>query len=113
MTVQENPWIFNQKLLSMDQEIANLKAMINVAKGILTVYINDGTNLIPAKRGSVIELFAGYYDELLDLTNTSNYGKIVSTQYTIELRNETASKLELASIIPERSKCDSFGKYRS
>jgi hypothetical protein len=89
-----------QKLLSMDQEIANLKAMINVAKGVLSVYINDGTNLIPVKRGTVIELFAGYYDELLDLTNLSNYGKIVSKQYTIELRNETASKLELASIIP-------------
>lgn len=89
-----------QKLLSMDQEIANLKAMISVAKGVLSVYINDGTNLIPVKRGSVVEVFAGYYNELLDLTNQLNYGKIVSTQYTIELRNETASKLELASIIP-------------
>jgi hypothetical protein len=91
-----------QKLLSMDQEIANLKAMISVAKGVLTVYINDGTNVIPVKRGSVVELFAGYYNEYFNISTTTdlNNGKILSTQYTIELRNETASQLELSSIIP-------------
>lgn len=89
-----------QKILAMDQEIASLKAMITVAKGVLTVYINDGTNSIPVKRGTVVELFAGYYNELLDLTNLSNRGKIITKTYTVELRNETASPLELASIIP-------------
>jgi hypothetical protein len=89
-----------QKLLAMDQEIASLRALITVAKGVLTVYIKDGNNFIQAKRGSFIELFAGYYNEILDLSNPSNYGKIVTVNYNIELRNETASPLELASIIP-------------
>jgi hypothetical protein len=89
-----------QKLLAMDQEIAALKAMITVAKGVLTVYINDGKNSISVKKGTVVELFAGYYSDLLDLTVATNYGKITTTSYNIELRNETASKLELASIIP-------------
>lgn len=89
-----------QKILAMDREIASLKALISVAKGVLTVYVRDGNNLIKVNRGSLVEIFAGYYDEQVDLTVASNYGKIVSTTYTIELRNETASPLELASIIP-------------
>ncbi len=89
-----------QKILAMDKEIASLKALISVAKGVLTVYIKSGSDLIKVNRGSVVELFAGYYDELVDLTNFSNYGKIVSVLYSIQLRNETASPLELASIIP-------------
>ena len=89
-----------QKLIAMDKEIATLKALISVAKGVLTVYVKSGNDLIKVNRGSVVELFAGYYDELIDLTSSSNYGKIVTVQYSVELRNETASPLELASIIP-------------
>lgn len=90
-----------QKILAMDQEIASLKALISVAKGVLSVFVKDNIgNTISVKRGSVVELFTGYYSELLDLTNISNYGKIVSSLYTIELRNDTASPLELSSIIP-------------
>ena len=89
-----------QKLIAMDKEIATLKALISVAKGVLTVYVKSGNDLIKVNRGSVVELFAGYYDELIDLTNSSNYGKIVTVQYSVELRNDTASPLELASIIP-------------
>jgi hypothetical protein len=90
-----------QKLLSMDREISSLKALIAVAKGVLSVYVKDNTgNTISVKRGSVVELFSGYYNELLDLSDASNYGKIISSLYTIELRNDTASPLELSSIIP-------------
>lgn len=89
-----------QKILAMDKEIASLKSMISVAKGVLSVYVRSGNDLIKVNRGSVVELFAGYYDELLDLTSATNYGKIVSSLYSIELRNDTASPLELASIIP-------------
>lgn len=89
-----------QKIIEMDKEIASLKALISVAKGVLTVYVKSGNDLIKVNRGSVVELFAGYYNELIDLTNSNNYGKIVTVQYSVELRNETASPLELASIIP-------------
>jgi hypothetical protein len=92
-----------QKILSMDQEIAALKALIAVAKGVLSVYIKspDGSS-IPVSKGSVIELFAGYYNEIFDINPSleETLGKISSTVYSIELRNDTASPLELASIIP-------------
>ena len=89
-----------EKITSMDQTIAKLQSLISAAKGVLSVYILSGTDSVPVNRGSVVQLFAGYYDELLDLTNTNNFGKIVTTQYSIQLVNETASPLELASIIP-------------
>jgi hypothetical protein len=93
-----------QKLLSMDQEIASLKALIAVAKGVLSVYVTYGTGAnatsVSVKRGSLVELFAGYYSELLDVAQSTNWGKIISNLYTIELRNDTASPLELSSVIP-------------
>jgi hypothetical protein len=89
-----------EKLTAMDQTIASLQALISAAKGVLSVYIISGSDSISVKRGSVIQLFAGYYNELLDLTNSNNYGKIVTSHYSIQLVNETASPLELASLIP-------------
>lgn len=88
-----------QMLLSMEQEIANLRALISQAKGVLGVYIKQGSTVTPVKNGSTINLFAGYYNELLDLTNVSNWGKIATVTYQLELRNEAASPLELASLI--------------
>ena len=88
-----------QKMQSMEDEIANLRALIAQAKGVLGVYIVQGSNSTPVKNGDTITLFAGYYDQLLDLTNASNFGKIAEVQYLIELRNEAALPLELASLI--------------
>jgi len=88
-----------QQLQFMEQEIANLRSLISQAKGVLSVYIRQGSTLTPIKNGSTINLFAGYYNELIDLTNASNWGKIASVKYELELRNEAAMPLELASLI--------------
>ena len=88
-----------QQLLSMAQDIANLRALIEQAKGVLGVYIRQGNTVTSVKNGATINLFAGYYNELLDLTNVSNWGKIATVTYQLELRNEAASPLELASLI--------------
>ena len=89
-----------QKLTQIDNELQSLKALIAKAKGTLGVYIRTGSTSIKVAQGSTVNLFAGYYDQLLDLTNPSNRGKIASITYYIELRNEAATPLELSSLIP-------------
>jgi hypothetical protein len=88
------------KLQAMDQELSSLRALITKAKGVLAVYLRKGSNLNKIKNGETVNLFAGYYNEIIDLTNPSNYGKIATVTYQLELRNEAASPLELASLIP-------------
>jgi hypothetical protein len=89
-----------QKLTQIDNELRSLRALIEKAKGVLVVYIRTGNNSIKINPGSTVNLFAGYYDQIIDLTNPSNRGKIATTTYFLELRNEAATPLELASLIP-------------
>jgi len=89
-----------QKLLQIDQELSSLKALIAKAKGTLGVYLRQGSATNKIKNGSTVSLFAGYYDEIIDLTNPSNRGKIATVTYYLEIRNDAATPLELASLIP-------------
>jgi hypothetical protein len=89
-----------QKLTQIDNELQSLKALIVKAKGTLGVYIRSGSTSNKINPGSTVNLFAGFYDELIDLTNLSNRGKIANVIYYLELRNEAATPLELSSLIP-------------
>lgn len=89
-----------QKLLQIDQELSSLKALVAKAKGTLGVYLRQGSATNKIKNGSTVSLFAGYYDEIIDLTNPSNRGKIATVTYYLEIRNDAATPLELASLIP-------------
>ncbi|NBU97271.1 MAG: hypothetical protein EBS19_03475 [Spirochaetia bacterium] len=89
-----------QKLTQIDNELQSLRALIAKAKGTLGVYLRSGNTSNKINPGSTINLFAGYYDQIIDLTNPSNRGKIASIVYYIELRNEAATPLELSSLIP-------------
>jgi hypothetical protein len=89
-----------QKLTSIDNELQSLRALIAKAKGTLGVYIRSGNTTNKINPGSTVNLFAGYYDQLIDLSNTSNRGKIATVIYYLELRNEAATPLELSSLIP-------------
>lgn len=88
-----------QKLIAIDNELASLKALVARAKGTLAVYVRADNNLFKVKNGSTVRLFAGYYTEIINLTNPANQGKIATKIFTIELRNEAATPLELASIV--------------
>jgi len=89
-----------QKLTQIDNELQSLRALIAKAKGTLAVYIkSDKDSPKKITNGSTVNLFAGYYTELQNLSNPNNYGKISSVKYTLELRNEAATPLELSSII--------------
>lgn len=89
-----------QKLTQIDNELQSLRALIAKAKGTLGVYIRSGNTSTKVNPGSTINLFAGYYDQLIDLSNPNNKGKIATVTYLIELRNEAATPLELSSLIP-------------
>lgn len=89
-----------QKLTQIDNEINSLRSLLTKEKGKLGVYIRDKNNLIKVNNGNTINLFAGYYDELIDLSNPNNKGKIATVIYYLEIRNESSSPLELSSLIP-------------
>jgi hypothetical protein len=90
-----------QKLTQIDNELQSLRALISKAKGTLVVYLRSSNgSRTKINNGSTVELFAGYYDQLIDLTNPNNKGKIATVNYYIELTNEAATPLELASLIP-------------
>jgi len=89
-----------QKLTQIDNELQSLRALIAKAKGTLGVYIRSGNTSNKINPGSTINLFGGYYDQLIDLSNPSNKGKIANVVYYLELRNEAATPLELSSLIP-------------
>ena len=89
-----------QKLIQIDQELSSLKALVAKAKGTLGVYLRQGSTTTKIKNGSTVSLFGGYYDEIIDLTNPSNKGKIATVIYYLEIRNDAATPLELASLIP-------------
>ena len=90
-----------QKLTQIDNELQTLKAIISKAKGTLAVYIitKDGARN-KVSNGGTVQLNAGYYDNLIDLSNPNNKGKIATVPYSIELTNEAATTLELSSLIP-------------
>jgi hypothetical protein len=89
-----------QKLTQIDNELQTLRALIAKAKGTLGVYIRSGNTSNKVNAGGTVNLFAGYYDQLIDLSNPSNKGKISTVTYYLELRNEAATPLELSSLIP-------------
>lgn len=89
-----------QKLTQIDNELQSLRALVAKAKGTLGVYIRSGSTSNKINPGSTVNLFAGFYDQLIDLSNPSNRGKIANVIYYLELRNEAATPLELSSLIP-------------
>lgn len=89
-----------QKLTQIDNELQSLRALIAKAKGTLGVYIRSGNSSNKINKGSTLNLFGGYYDQLIDLSNPNNKGKIATVIYYLELRNEAATPLELSSLIP-------------
>jgi hypothetical protein len=89
------------KLSDLQNQITLMKAELSNAKGILQVYIVDSNNnKIKVSKGSTIKLNGGFYNEIFTNATTTDAGKIASISYSLQLFNEQASPVELASIIP-------------
>lgn len=89
------------KIVELQNQIANLSAQITTAKGVLEIYIVDSSNnKIKVSRGSTVKLNAGFYSDIFSDPLASDAGKIASVTYSIQLYNAKASSVELASVIP-------------
>ena len=89
------------KLTDLQNQLTLMKAELSNAKGVLQVYIVDSSNnKIKVSKGSVIKLNAGFYNDIFTSATTTDAGKIASISYNIQLFNEQASPVELASVIP-------------
>ena len=91
-----------QKLKEMDNKIAELKAIIEKAKGKLQVYIVDpsGEKYL-VSNNSTIDLFSGYYyDAINSLPASQQKGAIINSVFKLIIENTAVSTLQLASSFP-------------
>ena len=91
-----------QKLKEMDDKIAQLKALIEKAKGKLQIYVVDPSgNKSLVSNNSTVDLFAGYYfDQVNALPAAKQKGAIISSTFKLVIENAAVSALQLASSYP-------------
>jgi len=92
-----------QKLQEYEIRILELENRANRVAGILSIYLIDPDKKTKTAitRGSVIQLFAGYYlDYVTLLPVNERRGAIVNKTYQISLENAEATPLQLISRFP-------------
>jgi len=92
------------KLKSLTDELAALKASISTTAGELVVrIIEPNSNEISIANGQAVNIFAGYYKELIKdtsgQTTTYDHGKIIANSYVLNLSNASQTPLELISYL--------------
>lgn len=95
LTSEQNVISLFDKLTSMDNELAALRALIESAKGVLFVRIIDDAGIeYTVTPNSTVQLFAGNYrDQVSSLTVKK--GVIITKNYFVKISNSSASNLEL------------------
>lgn len=91
-----------QKLQEMDNQIASLKAIIEKAKGKLTVSVVDtsGEKYL-VSNNTLLDLFAGYYSDIVAaLPANEQKGAIITSVYNLIIENTAVTPLQLASTFP-------------
>jgi hypothetical protein len=93
-----------QKLKSLQTTLDAIQQSINLDKGVIKVSIIDSDgNSLDVANGDTIDLFAGYYKDLIkDTTGGTviyNEGAIITKQYAISIQNTSATNLELVSLL--------------
>lgn len=90
------------KIKELENNYNSLKAMIEKAKGVLSVTIVDpaGSSYSIANN-STVSLFSGYYsDRVSALPASERKGAILTDIYKLVIKNSAASPLQLASSYP-------------
>ena len=83
---------------------ADVVPVISVAKGTIKVsIISPNGDTTEVKNGQTVEMFAGFYRDLIkDTTGGTtvyNEGQIITSQYTMSIENTSATPLELISLL--------------
>lgn len=91
-----------QKLKTLQATLDSIQQSIQLDKGAIKVSIIDSDgNSLDVANGDTINLFAGYYKDLIkDTTGGTvvyNEGAVITKQYAISIQNTSATKLELVS----------------
>lgn len=95
---QNNPVSVYDKLLSLQNEVLRLRAVIEGTVGELMVrIIDEDGNVTPVTNNSTVQLFAGYY--VNEIPSTGGKGYIVTKNFKVELSNTKATELELIARI--------------
>ena len=93
-----------EQLKNVQNSLESLQQAISLAKGVIKVSIvspaGDSTEV---KNGQTLELFAGFYRDLIkDTTGGTtvyNEGRIITSQYVLSIENSSATPLELVSLL--------------
>lgn len=93
-----------QKLKSLQTTLDAIQQSINLDRGVIKVSIIDSVgNSLDVANGDTIDLFAGYYKDLIkDTTGGTviyNEGAVITKQYAISIQNTSATNLELVSLL--------------
>ena len=103
-TSQGNVIDLYQKLKELQTTLDGIQQSINVDRGVLKVSIIDSDgNSLDVANGDTIQLFAGYYKDLIKDTTGGTVvykeGSIITKQYAISIQNTSATNLELVSLL--------------
>jgi hypothetical protein len=93
-----------QKLKNLQSTLDAIQQSINLDRGVIKVSVIDSEgNSLDVANGDTIQLFAGYYKDLIkDTTGGTviyNEGAIITKQYAISIQNTSATNLELISLL--------------
>jgi hypothetical protein len=99
LTPENNVITLFEKLTSIENELANIRALVLNAKGTLSVRIvDDSGQEYTVEKNSTVKIFAGNYrDEVSSLEVKK--GVILTKNYFVKISNTSASILELYSRI--------------
>ncbi len=103
-TTEGNVVDLYQKLKALQTTLDSIQQSIQLDKGVIKVSIIDSDgNSLDVANGDTIDLFAGYYKDLIkDTTGGTviyNEGAVITKQYAISIQNTSATKLELVSLL--------------
>ena len=90
------------KLKEITDSISQIQASIATAAGQIEVKILDTLgNEFSVSNGKTVNLFAGNYQDKIKIVGSNSYrhGSIVSSEYTISIRNTSSTPLELVSYL--------------
>lgn len=92
-----------EKLKEYETRIATLEDRLNRVAGKIAVFVIDPDNSakVAINTGDVVQLFAGYYRDYVDLLPANEQrGAIVNKIYQIAVQNSEATPLQLVSSLP-------------
>lgn len=99
-SAEQNPISLYDKLIELTNQLNTLQALVNKAKGILSVkLLDENGNQLIIEKNTLNRQFSGYYADIVKSLDVKK-GAIVSKTYFIVLENTEATPLELISRAP-------------